>query len=110
MNKIILQLNIIAIFLLSIFNVWYFQFFDNINWGIQIFILTFIIYFIEFIIILLNQYRGRNIILLSLISSIVYYFINAYLPPLRVGYAINLIFSILYLLVNIYLLYKTRHK
>lgn len=110
MNKTILESNIIAIFLLSILNVWYFQFFDNINWGIQIFILTFIIYFIEFIIMLLNQYRGRNIILLSLISSIVYYFINAYLPALRVGYSINFIFSIVYLLVNVYLIYKTRNQ
>lgn len=108
MNKLTLQLNIILITTLSVVNIWYFQIFDNINWGVQIFILSFVIYLIEFIFLLCIQYEYKNIILISLVFGLLHYFISIYLPALRIGDWINIAFTLSYLLINVYLIYKTK--
>lgn len=111
MDKLTLQLNIILITTLSVVNIWYFQIFDNINWGVQIFILSFIIYLIEFIFLLwIHQYGYKNIILISLVFGLLHYFISIYLPALRIGDWINIAFTLSYLLINVYLIYKIQFK
>jgi hypothetical protein len=106
MNKLIIQLNILSITSLGVLVVWYFSLFDNIAWGMQIFIFTLIIYFIEFIVILLKQYEGKNFVFLSLILAIIYYILSIYLPALRLGIWTNVIVTILYILVNGIIAYK----
>lgn len=110
MSKLNLKLNIALITTLSVVNIWYFQIFDNINWGVQIFALSFVIYLIEFIFLLFKKYHYKNIILISLILGLLHYFISIYIPALRLGDWINISFTLLYLLINIYLIYKIQFK
>lgn len=106
MNKLIIQLNIVIIVLLGVLVTWYFYLFNNIAWGTQIFIFVLMIYFIEFIVILLKQYEGKNFVFLSLLVAIIYYILSIYLPALRLGIWPNVIATILYIFVNGSMVYK----
>ncbi len=106
MNTLIIQINIITIALLAVLTTWYFQIFDNISWGIQLFILVLVVYLVEFIVILLNQYKGKNFVFLSLLLAIIYYILSIYLPALRLGIWPNIIATIVYFLINVTIVYR----
>jgi hypothetical protein len=106
MNKLPLNLNIFLITTLVVVNVWVFQLSDNITWVTQIFIFALIIYLIEFIVILLKQYKGKNFVFLSLILAIIYYILSIYLPALRLGIWPNVIATILYIVINGIIVHK----
>lgn len=106
MNQLIIQLNILSIMFLGVLVSWYFYIFDNIAWGAQIFIFALIIYFIEFIVILLKQYKGKGFVFLSLLLAIIYYISSIYLPALRLGIWPNVIATILYIVINGIIVHK----
>lgn len=110
MSKVNLQLNITLITTLSVVNIWYFQIFDNINLGVQIFALSFVIYLLELIFLLLGKYNYKNIILIGLILGLLHYFVSIYLPALRLGDWSNIAFTLLYILINGYLIYSIQSK
>ena len=106
MNTLIIQINIMTITLLAVLTTWYFQIFDNIEWGIQLFILVLGVYLIEFIIILLKQYNGKNFVFLALFLAIIYYILSIYLPALRLGIWANIIVTLVYFSINITIVHR----
>ncbi len=106
MNTLIIQINIITITLLAVLTTWYFQIFDNIDWGIQLFILVLVVYLIEFIIILLKQYKGKNFVFLALLLAIIYYILSIYLPELRLGIWANIIVTLVYFSINVTIVHR----
>lgn len=106
MNTLIIQINIMTITLLAVLTTWYFQIFDNIEWGIQLFILVLGVYLIEFIIILLKEYKRKNFVFLALLLAIIYYILSIYLPALRLGIWANIIITLVYFSINITIVHR----